>query len=131
MVESSRRKPFALANWKMAMTIEEGKGFVSSFLAEMEDLLDRVEIVLCPPYTALYAVSTAIGRHSLELGAQDLCAGSGTTHTGEISPRLLVDAGCRWVILGHWEVREEPVRRIPRSTKKCIQPCRRDSGQFL
>ena len=105
MVESSRRKPFALANWKMAMTIEEGKGFVSSFLAEMKDLLDRVEIVLCPPYTALHAVSTAIGRHSLELGAQDLCAGSGTTHTGQISPRLLVDAGCRWVILGHWEVR--------------------------
>ncbi len=105
MTDLNHRKPFALANWKMAMTIEEGKRFIGLFLERIGALEDLVQIVLCPPYTALYALSAAIGRHSLELGAQNLWAGSGNTHTGEISPQLLVDAGCRWVILGHWEVR--------------------------
>ena len=105
MAKSNHRKPFALANWKMAMTIEEGKRFIGSFLEQMGNVLNRVEVVLCPPYTALHALSLAVGNHPLELGAQDLWAGSGTTHTGQISPRLLVDAGCRWVMLGHWEVR--------------------------
>ena len=118
MVESNRRKPFALANWKMAMTIEEGKRFISSFLDRIADLEDRVQIVLCPPYTALYALSAAIGKHSLELGAQNLWPGSGTTHTGEISPRLLVDAGCGWVILGHWEIRRRTGETDARVNKK-------------
>lgn len=105
MTELNHRKPFALANWKMAMTIEEGRKFVSLFLEQIGNLADRADIVLCPPYTALYALSVAIGHNSLELGAQNLWAGSGTTHNGEVSSRLLIDAGCRWVILGHWEVR--------------------------
>ena len=105
MTESGHRKPFALANWKMAMTIEEGKKFVTDFLERVGNLTDRAEIVLCPPFTALHALSLAIGRNSLELGAQNLWAGEGIAHTGEISSRLLIDAGCCWVILGHWEVR--------------------------
>ncbi|MBW1781784.1 MAG: triosephosphate isomerase [Deltaproteobacteria bacterium] len=87
------------------MTIEEGRTFVGRFLEQIDDLADRADIVLCPPYTALYPLSLAIGHTSLELGAQNLWAGSGTAHTGEVSSRLLMDAGCRWVILGHWEVR--------------------------
>jgi triosephosphate isomerase len=105
MTELKHRRPFALANWKMAMTIEEGRRFVGRFLEQIGNLADSADIVLCPPYTALYALSLAIGRQSLELGAQNLWAGSGTAHTGEVSARLLMDAGCRWVILGHWEVR--------------------------
>jgi triosephosphate isomerase len=56
-------------------------------------------------YTAIYDLFLAIGRHSLQLGTQNLWAGSGIAHAGEVSARLLKDAGCRWVILGHWEVR--------------------------
>ena len=101
----SHRKPFALANWKMAMTIAEGRKFVRFFLEQIGNLADRADIVLCPPYTVLHALSMAIGPNPLELGAQNLWAGSGATHTGEVSPQLLIDAGCRWVMLGHWEVR--------------------------
>jgi len=99
------RRPFALANWKMAMTIEEGRRFVGRFIEQIGNLADGADMVLCPPYTAIYPLSLAIGPHSVELGAQNLWAGSGIAHTGEVSARLLTDAGCRWVILGHWEVR--------------------------
>lgn len=100
-----RRKPFALANWKMAMTISESQRFVYDFRAAVGDLADALDIVLCPPYTALHAVSQALKDSPIGLGAQDLCAAPGKTHTGQVSAPLLADVGCEWVLPGHWEIR--------------------------
>lgn len=105
MEDSPDRKPFALANWKMAMTISESLAFVREFRAAVGSLAQAVNIVLCPPFTALYALSQALTDTSIDLGAQDFCVASGKAHTGEISAPLLADAGCRWAMLGHWEVR--------------------------
>jgi triosephosphate isomerase len=99
------RKPFALANWKMAMTISESIVFVREFHATVGDVAHAVDIVLCPPYTALYAVAQVLADSPIGLGAQDLCAAPGKAHTGQISASLLADAGCEWALLGHWEVR--------------------------
>jgi triosephosphate isomerase len=99
------RKPFAVANWKMAMTIRESLAFAREFSAAVDDLAEAMTIVLCPPYTALYALSLGLAGSPIELGSQNLCAESGKAHTGEISAQLLSDVGCRWVLLGHWEVR--------------------------
>ncbi len=99
------RKPLAVANWKMAMTIPESLAFVQAFRTAVHDLVQAVDIVLCPPYTALHPVARALKDNPIMLGAQDLCAASGQAHTGEISAPLLVDAGCEWVLLGHWEIR--------------------------
>jgi triosephosphate isomerase len=107
METSLTRKPLALANWKMAMTISKSLAFVEQFQIAVGTLAELVDIVLCPPYTALYAVSHALTKTSIDVGAQNLCAAPGSAHTGEISAPLLVDAGCRWVVVGHWEIRRQ------------------------
>jgi triosephosphate isomerase len=99
------RKPFALANWKMAMTIAETISFIRKFLPLVEGLAEEVDIVICPPFTALYVASLELKGSRVQLGAQNLHPGPGQAWTGEISAQLLVDVGCEWVMLGHWERR--------------------------
>jgi triosephosphate isomerase len=99
------RRPFALANWKMAMTIAQSLAFVEKFLAQAGPWLDAVEVVLCPPYTALPAVAKAVQGTPISAGGQDLWPGPGEAHTGAISAELLADSGAAWVMVGHWEVR--------------------------
>jgi triosephosphate isomerase len=103
-VQPSRR-PFALANWKMAMTISESLTFVDEFRRIAGDLTQTVDVVLCPPYTGLYGLARALAGTSIALGAQDLCAAPGKAHTGQVSAPLLADVGCEWVMLNHWEIR--------------------------
>jgi triosephosphate isomerase len=72
-----------------------------------------VDVVICPPFTALWAVaqalrdspSTGSGRSRIQLGGQNIAATADLARTGQISAALLADVGCRWVMLGHWEVR--------------------------
>ncbi len=99
------RKGFALANWKMAMTLSQSLAFVREFLARVEEFLPLVDVVLCPPYTALAAVADALKGTGVAVGGQDLWPGPGEAHTGAISAELLADAGASWVMVGHWEVR--------------------------
>jgi triosephosphate isomerase len=99
------RKPLAISNWKMAMTIAESLSFVHDFRAVADHLLEAVDVVVCPPYTALGSVAQALHDSRLQLGAQNMAPSADQARTGEVSARLLADAGCRWVILGHWEVR--------------------------
>jgi triosephosphate isomerase len=105
MKNSSTRKAFALANWKMAMTISEALAFAREFRAAVGSLAQSLDIVLCPPFTALHALSQALSDTPIDLGAQNVYAASDKAHTGEISAMLLADVGCRWVMLGHWEIR--------------------------
>ena len=99
------RKPLAIANGKMAMTISESLAFVRAFGESTGELARAVDVVICPPYTGLHAVGQALADSPLHLGAQNLWAGQGNAHTGEISAPLLADVGCEWVLLGHWEIR--------------------------
>jgi triosephosphate isomerase len=103
--EMIHRKPFALANWKMAMKISESRAFVREFKISMGNLIQSVDTVLCPPFTALSALSQELIDSRIGLGAQNVHAATGDAHTGEISAPLLADAGCTWVLLGHWEIR--------------------------
>jgi triosephosphate isomerase len=105
------RKPLALANWKMTMTVAESLTFVRDSQAHLGELLAKLDLVICPPYTALWPVAQELRdrqtRHgsTLHLGGQNCAATSDIARTGEISAELLADAGCRWVMLGHWETR--------------------------
>lgn len=99
------RKPFALANWKMSMTISETVAFIRRFLPLVRELEDKVDIVICPPFTALYVARQELKGSKVQLGAQNLHPGPGPAWTGEISAQLLADVGCKWVMLGHWERR--------------------------
>jgi triosephosphate isomerase len=102
---STSRQPLAVSNWKMTMSVAHSLAFVGDFLALAGDDLEQVEIVLCPPFTALYPVAQAIAGFSLQLGAQDMAATDEIARTGQVSASLLLDAGCQWVMLGHWEAR--------------------------
>jgi len=101
------RTPMALANWKMSMTVAESLAFVRSLQMLAGDLLDQVEVVLCPPYTALWPVAQVLQGSPIQLGGQDVADTTDPAHTGQVSAALLADAGCRWVMLGHWEVRRQ------------------------
>jgi triosephosphate isomerase len=99
------RKPLALSNWKMAMTISESLAFVRELHELAGELLERVDVVVCPPFTGLWALARVLHDIPIQLGAQNVSASQGAAHTGEISVALLADVGCQWVMLGHWEVR--------------------------
>ncbi len=99
------RTPLALSNWKMAMTLPQARAFVQDLLPRVADLVDRVEIVICPPYTALHEVAEMVRGTGIAVGGQDLWPGPDEAHTGAISGPLLADAGATWVMVGHWEIR--------------------------
>ena len=99
------RRPIALSNWKMAMTVAEGLAFARELPPLAGELLDDIDVVICPPFTALWPIAQALRGSRLQLGGQNIAADGDAARTGEISAAQLAEAGCAWVLLGHWEVR--------------------------
>lgn len=64
-----------------------------------------VEVVVCPPYTALHSVGQALAGSPIALGGQDCYPEESGAYTGEVSPQMLMDAGCTWTLIGHSERR--------------------------
>lgn len=104
-----QRRPIIAANWKMHKTHLEAIQAVQklSYLLDRDDA-ERVEVVVCPPFTALRAVETLIMSDRLPygLGAQDVHPKEEGAFTGEVSPRMLEALGVRYVIVGHSERRQ-------------------------
>ncbi|BAD39229.1 triose-phosphate isomerase [Symbiobacterium thermophilum] len=98
------RTPIVAANWKMHKTQPEARQFLADFLPR-EAGMSGVEIVICPPFTALAAVAGGLTGTRVGLGAQNMSDKPSGAFTGEVSGAMLVDAGCRYVILGHSERR--------------------------
>lgn len=93
------------ANWKMNKTAEEAASFVREFKKIVND--DKnVDIVICPPFTALQSAADEIKKAGIKLGAQNMHFENSGAFTGEISPLMLKEAGCQYVILGHSDRRE-------------------------
>jgi len=92
------------ANWKMNKTIAETQDFVSEFLPLVAGVED-VEVLVCPPFTALSALSLALKDSRVRIGAQDIFWEGRGAFTGEISADMLLDLNCRYVIVGHSERR--------------------------
>jgi len=99
------RKPLIAGNWKMYKTWDEAQKLAKNIKAELNDVND-VDIVVCPPFTALAAVHEIIKDSDIALGAQNMHWENEGAYTGEISPVFLVDLGCKYVILGHSERRQ-------------------------
>ena len=98
------RRPIIVGNWKMNKTVSEAVDFVRQLRALVADVRDT-DIVVAPTFTALQAVSREIEGSNIELAAQDVFSESSGAYTGEISPSMLRDVGCRYVIIGHSERR--------------------------
>ncbi|HEV8573047.1 MAG TPA: triose-phosphate isomerase [Actinomycetota bacterium] len=103
------RRPIVAANWKMNKTHLEAIQTVQklSYLLDAGDT-DRVEVVICPPFTALRSVQTVIQADKLPflLGAQDVHWEEKGAFTGEIAPSMLAALDVGYVIVGHSERRE-------------------------
>jgi len=97
------------ANWKMNKTHLEGLHFVESLRNTVPaEIFDKVDVVVCPPFTAIRSVQTAIDGDDLQIavGAQDMHWESSGAYTGEISAEMLTKLGVTYVIIGHSERRE-------------------------
>jgi len=105
MKETSRRLVIA-GNWKMYKTVAEALALVNALKHEVEGVLEHVEIVVCPPFTALYAVSTILQDGDIALGAQNVHWEKDGAFTGEISAPMLKELGIRYAIVGHSERRQ-------------------------
>lgn len=98
------KRPLIVANWKMYKTISEAVNIVASIKAGIHKATE-CGVVICPPFTTLAAVGQVLKGSPLELGAQDMHPEAEGAFTGEISPLMLKELGCRYVILGHSERR--------------------------
>ena len=98
------RRPFIAGNWKMntnrasALALAEG-------VAKQAESLSGVDLAVCPPSCYLDAVGRAIAGSKVALGAQNLYHEKDGAYTGELSAAMLLDLGCKYVILGHSERR--------------------------
>jgi triosephosphate isomerase len=106
---TSERRPIIAANWKMHKTHLEAIQAVQklSYLLNSDDA-EQVEVVVCPPFTAMRAVQTLIDADKLPflLGAQNVHPEDKGAFTGEISPPMLKALKVRYVIVGHSERRQ-------------------------
>lgn len=98
------RRPIIAGNWKMNKTLEESVSMAIALKRKFYTF-SEADIVICPPFTALSKVYEQIVDSSIMLGAQDVYWEEAGAFTGEISPNMLKDTGCRYVIVGHSERR--------------------------
>jgi triosephosphate isomerase len=105
----ARRKSLMVGNWKMNATHLEAIQMTQklAFRLNIEDF-DRIEVVVCPPFTALRSVQTVIetDRLLIQLGAQHVYWEEKGAFTGEVSPAMLAKLGTSYVICGHSERRQ-------------------------
>ena len=98
------RGPIIAGNWKMNKTVRQAVELVEEIKPMVSDVRE-VEIVVCPPFTALEAVSKVLPGTNIALGAQDMHWELEGAFTGEISSEMILTVGGKYVILGHSERR--------------------------
>jgi len=99
------RKPLIVGNWKMNNTTAESVDLTEKLKRLIKDMA-VVEVVVAPPFTSLDKVRDAIKGSNIKLGAQNLFWEDKGAYTGEVSPLMIEDLGCEYVIIGHSERRE-------------------------
>lgn len=99
------RKPIIAGNWKMFKTISEAIELANGLKRALFDI-EGVDIIICPPFTALADIAEVIYDSNIQLGAQDMYWDEKGAYTGEISGLMLKDIGVKFIIIGHSERRQ-------------------------
>jgi triosephosphate isomerase (TIM) len=102
---SRKRRPVIAGNWKMYKTQQEARDFFAAF-KPLVAAAKHCEIIVSPPFTAIATCEEAARGSAIEIAAQDVYWANEGAFTGEVSPRMLVEAGCRAVIIAHSERRQ-------------------------
>ena len=123
-----KRRPILAGNWKMNMTATQARELALKLIPLVSGAKDR-DIVLGPPFTSLSAVAETIKGTNIGLSAQNLHWEDKGAFTGEISADMLLDSGCKYVIIGHSERRQyfgetdETVnKKVKQALKKGLLP---------
>ncbi|MGB2654286.1 MAG: triose-phosphate isomerase, partial [Candidatus Acidiferrum sp.] len=100
---------FVVGNWKMHTTAVEAQRLANAILDGINIMssTDRVSVAVCPPFPYLALVGEILKGSCIALGAQNLYPEKEGAFTGEVSPTMLLDLGCKYVILGHSERRQK------------------------
>ena len=98
------RRPFVAGNWKMNLNRADAVALAAG-LADQATQDGGVDLAVCPPSVYLDAVAAALDGSPIALGAQNMYHKAGGAFTGELSAAMLLDVGCKYVILGHSERR--------------------------
>jgi triosephosphate isomerase len=117
----SRRRVIA-GNWKMFKTQAETRAFFSAFRPLVSGA-KHCDIVIAPPFTAIPAAVEAAENTNVAISAQDVYWEKEGAFTGEVSTNMLVEAGCRYVIIGHSERRQffgETDESVAKKTKAAL-----------
>ena len=101
----ANRRPLIAGNWKMFKTDAESRATARK-LVELVGKAPEPEVMLAPPFTALTATAKVLSNTTLALGAQNMHWEPQGAYTGEVSPGMLIAAGCQYVICGHSERRQ-------------------------
>lgn len=116
------RTPLIAGNWKLFKTIAEATAFVHGLKPLIQGARE-VEVVVAPVFTALNSVAAAASGSEIKVAAQDCYWEEEGAFTGEVAPKLLKDAGCSHVIIGHSERRQyfsETDETVNRKTKAAL-----------
>lgn len=116
-------QPIIIANWKMNLSWQAALDLSLAFKNNLSDIKDK-EIVICPSDVSLVAVQNIIKETNLKFGAQNVFWQSSGAYTGETSPAILKEIGCRYAIVGHSERREhlkETNLMINKKINSCLE----------
>ncbi len=103
------RRPLVAGNWKMNKTASEATQLLQQLSYSYEDTCESVDIVVCPPFTALRSAQVTLNfdsKSEIHIGAQDVYWQPSGAYTGAISADMLRDLSCSYCIIGHSERRE-------------------------
>ena len=122
------RTPFIAGNWKMHKTIAEAEAYIQGLLPRV-GAVDDVEVVICPPYTALQAMVDSARGSSVQVYAQSMHEADEGAFTGEVSAPMLVEIDVAGTILGHSERRQHYnetdralAQKVPRALDAGLTP---------
>lgn len=99
------RKPILIANWKMNGSLQANQALLNRLVPKLRPYRDTLDMAVCPPYPYLFQVRDLVGNTGVALGAQNASRFASGAYTGEVSTTMLVELGCRYVLVGHSERR--------------------------
>jgi len=105
MENINNNKKIIIANWKMKLSLAETEKLAISFKETLGDIND-CEIGVCPNFLSILKVKEILKDTNIKVGAQDTFWENEGSYTGEISPKMLIEAGCEYVLIGHSERRK-------------------------